>query len=47
VVDNYPEEEFTNFMTAINFAQRALLEAVRLLPTEAEKIALFAGLHLR
>ena len=43
VVDNYPEEEFTNFMTAINFAQRALLEAVRLLPTEAKKIALLQG----
>jgi hypothetical protein len=42
-VDNYPEEEFTNFMTAINFAQRALLEAVRLLPTEAKKIALLQG----
>lgn len=41
--DNYPEEEFTNFMTVINFAQWALLEAVRILPSEAQKIALLQG----
>jgi len=43
VVDNYPEEEFTSFMVVINFAQVALLEATKLLSTEAEKIALLQG----